>query len=287
MEIAINSFTLSGYGDRMLDLLCMISYARIKGKTLYIRWQDFPGMEDYNDIPSWRFEDTKLSNFLNFFNLPTGVTLDYPLVQSAGYVENNYLGGMYSPRKFYDWIITRENPQLSRDLWDKTVNEVRSELRFKVSDYVPETPYVVIHLRRTDKLRGVCGTQIVQAELQDLNEKTKEAIVKSIELGYTDFYIATDDPSSKEEYIEFLHQHGCTVITPPNVHSLLSSYYDTWMMKSSSLIIASMRYSTFSLFPALWWEIPLWTVFPDSQHFEHLFNLSTSIQYYKNVQLGN
>ncbi len=280
--LVVNNFVLSGYGDRMMDLLLLASYARARNMRLYIRWQDFPGMPDYSDIPEWRFQDTRLKNFLSFFRLPSEVQIEYTSVANTAHEWKQYIGGTTSPTVFHERYIAGWFP-IGLSEWLAIVDEVKSELKLKVTRYVPERPYVTVHLRRTDKLRGVCETQIVKDELALLNQETFAAIQTAKDSGYTDFYIATDDPSARGEYIAFIESIGCRVIAPANDHKLLSSYFDTWMMKSTSIIIASMRYSTFSLFPSLWWDIPLWTVLPDSLHSVHKFNAT----YYKNVQLGN
>lgn len=283
--LVVPNYTLSGYGDRMIDLLCLTAYARVKHKKLYIRWEDYPGMPEYKDIPAWRFQDTKLDNFLKFFRLPDQVQVDYTIVQHPVHTFRGYLGGIKSPAVFYDEIVSKEHP-ISVDQWNAIIDQVKSELGFKVLQYKPKKPYAVVHVRRTDKLRGCDEGQMVPNELPFLNQETFSAIQTARDTGITDFYIATDDPSSRNEYVTMIESLGCQVIEPLNVHSLLPSYYDTWIMKSSSLIIASMRYSTFSLFPSLWWEIPLWTVLPDALHFKHRFELNAPVQYYKNVQLG-
>jgi hypothetical protein len=280
--LAVNNFTLSGYGDRMLDLLCLISYARARKMKLYIRWQEFEGMHDFQDIPPWRFQDTKITNFLSFFRIPSEVQIENSVIQNPQHEWKQYIGGTRSPITFYEQFVQNYIP-LSISDWLEIVDEVKSELKLKVTKYTPERPYVTVHLRRTDKLRGVCATQIVEDELVFLNKETFAAIEKAKVLGYTDFYLATDDPTSRADYVKFIESIGCRVICPINVHNLLPSYFDTWMMKSSSLLIASMRYSTFSMFPSVWWNIPLWTVLPDSLHSVYKFDTT----YYKNVQFGN
>jgi len=284
--LVVPIFTLSGYGDRMNDLICLSTYARVKNMKLYIQWQDFKGVGDFHDIPSWRFEDTKLSNFLNFFRLPEGVTINYSTIPHPTHVFHDYLGGTKSPRVFYNEIVSK-NTNISLEKWETTLRHVKSEFGFKVKRYIPESPYAVVHLRRTDKLRGVCKTMIVKDELEFLNQETFAAIEVAKKSGISNFYIATDDPDAKNEYITFIESLGCKVINPPNIHNLLPSYFDTWMMRSSSLVIASMRYSTFSLFPCLLLDIPLWTVLPDSLYSTYEFDKNAPITYYKNVQLGN
>lgn len=282
-QLVIPWFTASGYGDRMLDLISLITYARACGHELYIRWVDFQEMPDFPNVPAWRYQDTKLSNFLSFFKLPSGVTAEYGNAPPSPARWDDYVGHTLSPIAFYEEFASKRIA-ISREDWMAIAEQVKSEFDLKVAKYEPERPYAIVHLRRTDKLRGVCMTQIVRDELDFLNQETCAAIQKAMDTGLTDFYIATDDPSARDEYVTFIESIGGRVIRPENVHGLLSSYFDTWMMRSSSLIIASMRYSTFSLFPSVLWKIPLWTVLPDALHTTK-YKYETT--YYKNVQLGN
>lgn len=282
-QLVIPWFTSSGYGDRMLDLISLVTYARACGYDLYLRWVDFQAMPDFPDVPEWRYQDTKLDNFLSFFKLPAGVTLKYGNAPPSPARWDDYVGFTYSPEAFFDKIASNR-VSMSREKWLALAEEVKSEFGLKVPKYVPKQRYAVVHLRRTDKLRGVCDTQVVRDELAFLNQETRAAIQKAKDSGFSDFYIATDDPSSRAEYVSYIESIGGQVIQPENVHGLLSSYFDTWVMRSSSLIIASMRYSTFSLFPSVLWKIPLWTVLPDALHTTK-YKYETT--YYKNVQLGN
>lgn len=274
--LVVPSFTKSGYGDRMNDLLCLISFARINNKRLHVCWEDYE-MPNHNDVPTWRLQDTQLEHFRRFFKLPSDVTLSYTFPSKVVDTFRHYIGGTLSPSRFYDKFVKN----CSRDVWNQTVSQVKSELGFHVSTYEPDAPYAVIHLRRTDKLRGTDEYQLARRDVKELNQRTFEAIRAS---EFTSFYIATDDPSSRDEYVTFIESLGRRVIQPPNVHDLLPSYFDTWMMRSSSLVIVSMKYSTFSLLPSLWWNIPLWTVLPDASYVSLGFDKDAPIQYFKDIE---
>lgn len=182
-----------------------------------------------------------------------------------------------SPSRFYERFVTECSP----DIWAKTVKQVKSELDLHVPKYVSDTPYAVVHLRRTDKLRGADDYQLHRKDLEMLNQETFAAIRSS---GFTNFYIATDDPSSRSEYVSYIESIGGHVIQPANIHNLLPSYFDTWMMRSSSFVIVSMRYSTFSLLPSLWWDVPLCTILPNASYFELGFDKDAPIRYFKDIQ---
>lgn len=279
--IVVKNFTESGYGDRILDLFVLSIYAHSKQKNIIIHWKEFSGMSEYTDIPSWRFKDTKLENITSFFKFPDYVKIvsNIPSIDNPEYF-NEYIGGTTSPAAFLDRIM---NNSILNQQYNNIVKEVKTHFGFKVSKYNHIQPYVSIHLRRTDKLRGVCDTQIMKNDLDFLNQETKYAIEKAIEKGFCNFFIASDDPSSKQEFIDFITSRNCNIIQPENNHNLIESYYDTWVISSSSLIIPSMKYSTFSLFPALLFDIPLWYVLENCLYKRLQFNEHCNIEYYKDA----
>jgi len=259
--IIVNNFTQSGNGDRMIDVLLLAVMCKARNSKLYIRWQDFknPGDCDPDMHPPWRFEDTKLKNVHSFFKFPSFVTIAYDVISYPKIEFTKYLGGTISPYEFRKQYMA----DVSESDFNRVMLDVKKDFGLKVDKFQPEVPYVAVHLRRTDKLRGVCDTMISRDRLEELNQHTRAAIQKAVDIGYTSFYVASDDPESKHEFVEYIHSIGCSTIQPENIHELLESYYDIWMISSSSLIIPSMRFSTFSLFPALFFDIPIWSVNTD------------------------
>jgi hypothetical protein len=269
MTIAVPNFCKSGFGDRMIDLFALSVYSRIVGDDLRIHWIPFEGMPGI-EVPSWRYQDTLLENFLSFFKLPSSIKLEL----TPSELENtfpNYLGGLTSPQTFYEKFL--EN-NVSLERYNTVVEEVRKEFGFHVPDYVPETPYIFLHLRRTDKLRGVCETQInldPEDTLAHLDAKTKGRIEEAKAKGHTHFYIASDSPETKREYKKFVESLGLTVIQPENTYNLLESYFDSWMMKSASFIMVSTKYSTYSLSTALIYNKPLLNVLSETVYRKYKF----------------
>jgi hypothetical protein len=260
INISANNFCLSGYGDRMMDLFNFAILANVYNAIISIKWVPFVDTT-YKDYPSWRFQDTHISAITQFIKFPSYIEL-CETDTNHQYHANTYMGGTTSPEILYNEfkdIITFDN-------FLKTIEEIKSDFKLHVENYVHPRPFITVHLRRTDKLRGRDGFQINISELSDLDIKTIIAIQGAKEKGYTDFYLASDSEETKKMYTENLNLMGLNVINPPNIHNLLESYYDTWLMCSSSLIIVSMKFSAFSLFPGLYFNIPIYNVYKNDAY---------------------
>jgi hypothetical protein len=269
MVLGVNNFCKSGFGDRMIDLFVFSVYSKLIREDVHIHWVPFQGF-DVKDIPQWRYIDTIRSNFLSFFKLPSSIVLqDNPIVTSNTF--GKYLGGLTSPYAFYEEHL---GGRVSIDLFNTIVEDTKAEFGFNVPTFKYHEPYIVLHLRRTDKLRGVCETQInrnPEDTIENLDKKTKERILEAKAKGYKNFFIASDSKETKEEYTNFLKSEGLCVIQPENIYNLIESYYDTWVMKSSNLIMVSTKYSTYSLSCALIYNIPLLNVLTEEVYRKYKF----------------
>lgn len=271
----VPNFTLSGYGDRMIDLFLLSILSSIYKEPVDIVWEEFNYNAHKQTTPEWRSKDTNLKTFLSFFKLPVSLRL-YPYHPRRPYaneiVITRYFGGTISPYAFLNKI---QMPNVQ-------IEDLKKEFSLQVPLYTPPTPYAVLHLRRSDKVRQTNTDEgmIHQSELDFLDQETKVAIRTC---GFRTFYIASDEINCKKEYTDFLISQGYEVLEPPNIHNLLPSYFDTWMMFSSSLIVVSMRYSNFSLFPALFRNIPLYTVLPPDRYYDIGFQHHVNITYYKDI----
>ncbi len=271
MTICVNNFCQSGFGDRLIDIFVFSIFSKVMKDTVRINWIPFQGMKDFQDVPKWRFTDTLLPNFLSFFKLPDSIKLSgAPSYEGPQFHE--YLGGLTSPQGFYEKHLQNS---VSLESYNQIVEDVRKEFSFQIPDYVPDVPYIFLHLRRTDKLRGVCETQInldPEDTLDHLDAKTKAHIEDAKRKGYTHFYIASDSVETKDEYKQFIESLGLTVLQPENTHKLIESYFDSWMMKSASIIMVSTKYSTYSLSTALIYNKPLLNVLTDSVYRKYKFD---------------
>ena len=254
-NISVNNFCQSGYGDRMMDLFIYSILSKVYDAKSYLKWTLFTGTT-WIGYPPWRFVDTDISLFINFIKLPSYIEL-VSTDTNHQYTSTQNLGGCVSPLTIYDKNFKNT---FSHETYLEIVNSVKKDYSFQFDKYTHSKPYVTVHLRRTDKLQGYDNLQINMSELNDLDMKTFAAIQVAKEKGYTDFYLASDSTDTKKMYTAKLNEMGLHVIQPPNTYNLLESYYDTWIMSSSSLILVSMKYSAFSLFPALYFDIPIYNI---------------------------
>ena len=255
INLSVNNFCESGYGDRMMDLFIYSIISKAYNAKSYLKWTLFTETT-WIGYPPWRFIDTDISLFISFIKLPSYIEL-VSANTNHQYTSIKYLGGCVSPLTIYHTLFKNT---ISHETFLRIVNSVKKDYSFQFDKYTHSKPYVTVHLRRTDKLRGYDNLQINMSELNDLDQKTIVAIQLAKAKGYTDFYLASDSDETKKLYTAKLNEMGLHVIQPPNTHNLLESYYDTWIMSSSSLILVSMRYSAFSLFSALYFDIPIYNV---------------------------
>lgn len=283
-DINIPNFATSGYGDRILGLFFMAILSKIKKKNINIKWVDYKKPLQHSEyIKDWRYKDTILKNFLSFFKLPSIISLNYELdPEKEVFRLNKYdtMGGSLSP--FLAYTKYKLDEVISYDEYTNIVKSVKSEFGFNVSKFSCNEPYVTIHLRRTDKLYLDDEFPIDCSELE-LNNETKRAIQKAIDKGYTTFFLSSDEPSTKQEFIDFIISNNGKIIKPINIHNLIESYYDTWVMSSSTIIIPSVKYSSFSVFPCLLFDIEMWTVFEPCDYKQFGFCEHVKIVNYKNV----
>jgi hypothetical protein len=289
MSIYIDNFCISGYGDRLLDLFILSILGKLTKNNIIINWIPFSKDEvirDYN-APNWRWKDTLIENITSFFKLPSYIrlsnlnSLDKTNEIPLPYIYKIPMGGTLSPYSFYDSCL---KDILAYDNYKLLVEDTKKEFGLNIPDYKFDSPYITLHLRRTDKLRGVCITQIntnTEDTLENLDNKTREKILDAKNKGYKHFYIASDSSTTKEEYKKYIKALGLIVIEPTNPYNLLESYFDTWIMKSSSLIMVSIKYSTYSLSCALIFNVPLINVLTLDVYKK--WNFDKSVELYEEV----
>lgn len=285
--LVCKEFLQSGLCDRILEIFILSVYLKFLEEDLAIVWPPF--IFDNITFSPWRKYDTNLETILSFFKFPGNIqlvpSLD-PTLASSPELPHLLYGFQISPAKLYETYLSG----IEKDEYMKIVDTVKSEFKLVLDDYVPNEPYIVIHIRRTDKIvddKSNDGFRIPESKLNNLEVETQNAIRHAFAIGHRNVYIASDDPLKKIEYQSFAQDVGFTILELENTTPFPPSYFDLWVMKSASLIIQSSYYTTFSLVPCVLWNRPLWVVLEDSKVFDYGFAKMSSIQYYKNVQLSS
>jgi len=256
MALIVTNFCKSGLGDRLLDIFVLSIYAKLEKRDLIIKWEDFNDNDELK--PKWRYEDTKLENIVQFFKLPGFIKLQYndPIINSADIQFDKYLGGEYSPYKFYNCFL---KDKFSINLFEETLHNIKNEYDINQKLNFSNELLCTVHLRRTDKLRGNHFASISESDLEELDYNTIKAIIKAKELGFKYFYLSSDCLETKNRYSKILADLSLEQINPKNNNNIIESYFDYMIMNSSSLLIVSMKYSTFSLSNALLFNKIIWT----------------------------
>jgi len=276
MSILWPKFPTSGICDRLQVLLFMISYARIKNKKLLTIWPSYE-IRDGLDL-SYRKHDYEIQNFKKFFNIP-----DY-YVEFTDINRLNKLIKRNSQNEFFDHSLSctdtikvlHDNYLNNHDFseYQKIYDDTTKLFTPKINSYSDKF-YIGIHIRRTDKVRyiAVDNYMISDAELDDLNKKTKICILNFISKGFNTFYIASDDPNAFNDYSSYIINNGGIVILPICDYGIDRTYYDLIALYNSSLVISSQRYSNFSLVPCLLKKKPMIIFCANDQPFKSFMDI--------------
>ncbi len=237
----INS-TLSGLGDRLLDLILMATYSRIKYKKLILFWKEQPkGKSDTEKLrPDYRWEDYKLENLLKYMSLPKNIVFlndqkDYNNHDNNHNTEifSHYLGGQYSPRVFHKLFLYEV---CFYDLFLSKLRDVCNEIHFKNLDTIEFE--VVTHLRRTDKITD--NLDCLGVSPKDLSKL--ETITLEMEKPFANFkkYTCTDDNQKDNQKDKQKNQKNQT-------DQIKRTYQDLYTLTKAKIIIMSNNYTNFSM----------------------------------------
>lgn len=237
--------TISGLGDRIIDIIYLLSFARIKKQKLCFYWPEFK-MKTID--ASHRKKDILLDNIRQYINFPYDVVFNEMPCDHEKY--DSYLGAGADTRGFYQ----RFKDHCSFAEYERSYKSVVKDITFKdpILSYINTLPekFISFHIRRTDKVRPDThdGCFITNNELSGLNQLTHKAIKFYIEEGYNDFFLCSDADESKSEFIEHLQKENKNILTiPNNLEKWQQTFYDLAIMSKSKEIIISQRYSSFSI----------------------------------------
>ena len=292
MSIVWTNPSESGIGDRFLDLLNFTTYAVVRGKHLKCVYpvQPFTFTDYEKSRPTYRLEDYKLSNIKTYMNLPKSLHL---------YLHENEVGDFDEVIKathYNDSPFTfHERYRLPCSIFQfvQQYLELASSISFNLPHpFTPTTPYMTVHLRRTDKVwdhKDNIHHGIQTHELDELNTKTMRVMDELIQRGIRSVYFCGDDRDVIDfytsNYADKLHILNHEINIEDEIEQV---YFDLHMLANSSWIILSQRHSSFSLFASMIKQAKLvylyeadtienmyYTFFPHIIHYSKLFQTCT------------
>lgn len=240
--------TKSGIGDRLQDILLVLSYSRYhKCDKLIIEWKTIK-QTTCSKRPKYRDNDQKLEVILKYISFPHDIIFNMINYNSIIHFKD-YLGGIYSKKSFCD----KYNLSLDKFIliYDQVVKDFSyiSNIYFdKIDSY---DNILAIHLRRSDKIhdnnksaKNALG--IEQKHLNELNRKTEDTINIMLQKGYKNILFVSDDENEKKRYIE-LYKNKCNIIdVKGNLESGEQTYIDLYSLIKADTIIMSQKWSNFS-----------------------------------------
>lgn len=294
MSIFWKHSTLSGLCDRLIDLLLLATYAKIKKKSLELYWKDQPNQNNQLERmrPSYRWDDYKLEYLIKYIKLPQNVIIHNHLIDidSRSDIEifESYLGGIYSPITFCETMMKN---LCDFDTFNTTFNEIASEISFLNLDKYKFSAnnLLSVHLRRTDKT--MCGSVthgVDQDQLEDLDRRTNEAITNILSLNKenTNIYFCSDDDDVKKIYVD-KYKKICNVIEITCDNKIEQTYFDLLIMSNSKNIILSQRHSNYSLLACLLKKVNLIYLYNDNLIVSSRYNELPNFVYYETLQKNN
>lgn len=254
MDVLWTNSTNSGIGDRMIDLCLMSTYAKIYGGDLYLNWnvlrrghkQTWLSNNRLNQWKDIRYVDYLYDNIKNYYTLPNNVIVNGTPI--SGYTKfDDYLGGVFSPRKFYDKYVNSVDYGTFIQTFFKITSEIQPTEKL-ISIVGDVTPILSVHLRRQDKIReDTTNGDIHISELDNLNRLTHETFNDLYDNGIV--YISSDDELEKDV---FKNKYQAMSVEDFKLeYEYEKTYVDLYMLSKSKTILLSQRHSNFSLFASL------------------------------------
>ncbi len=288
----------SSLGDRLIDVMLLSTLAKLIDADLHFEWLDaifeygvFGENQRYQhtdgEFKPWdkvRFEDYKIENWSQYFNLPSNIKINQPVENNdKTFIFPEYLGGIYSPHKFYELFAYRVSD------WDKfyaTFKQTMKEftptekLLNLVSNY--PKPDISVHLRRTDKIRVLApgNDQVcMNTEMLDnLNNMTEEVINK-LNKGDKKIFFASDDDNESKRY----QSKYTNFIEKTSMKEIEKTYVDLYLLSISEYIILSQVHSNFSVLASFMNDAKLVYLYQNTMIDNMEFNKLENFIYYKNI----
>ncbi len=242
--------TESGLCDRLVDILILLTYARVFGCRLAFQW---PGFKAKDIDTAHRTQDIKIENVLKYMRFPNDLLPTTDASTSCTF--NKYLGGYCDLGLFHRTYLEGE---CTFERFMEFFEVTRKDFGFneEITTFLTTIPadFVSFHIRRGDKVRqeNGDGTFIHERELDELNRLTYKAFDQYLNAGVKMFFICSDQDEKKVEFVEYVKSNGAgTFDLPVSLQKWQTTYYDIAVMSKSQNIVTSNRHSSFSRFPAM------------------------------------
>lgn len=284
--------TKSGIGDRLQDILLVLSYSRYHNcDKLLMKWITIKQCGNSGHVkerPKFRELDQKIDIMKKYIKFPDDliITNNPSSVKYKSKIDfSNYLGGVYSKNTF----ISKHG--LNKEKYSKIYDQVIDDFGFISNNYfdiIDKTDKLLaVHLRRTDKVmdninQANAALGITKNQLKNLNENTIIIINKYIEKGYKNITFISDSIVEKNNYIT-LYKDKCTIIDiNGNLESGEQTYIDLYSLIKADIIIMSQQWSNFSVISSILGKNKL--VYFDKEYInKYKYNDSNNYIFYKDV----
>jgi hypothetical protein len=267
MKILWTNSTLSGLGDRLIDLFLLAAFARSCNAILYVVWQNCCELNSLQKKtwPKSRLEGYKIENLSQYFKFPknivfcTEISIQKYCRDKRNIQFNDYLGGIYTASSFYSKFYSKykknENFNLLgfENAFRETLNDFQPKHKLLKKFESQVFPDISVDLRRGDKVTLKPDIFSVSHEEQfNLNTVTELCIneLSDSNLSIKTIYFCSDDSNLlyrfRKKYSSIRNLNLITM--PQNTKGFEKTYVDLWMLASSKKIILSQRHSNFSIF---------------------------------------
>lgn len=245
MSIRWTQPTASGLGDRLMDLVHLLAYCRVRKQDLHTSWAQFLP----KDIDTaHRVIDIKLENVVAHITLPPDLVFTD---SKEGEWFNYAIGGDVSVHEF--WAKHLKNT-CSMESFAMSLAGVLGDITFcpDINDVLGTLPrnFAAVHIRRGDKVRDEepdCAF-IHRRELAELDRLTYKALDT---LRFDTFFLCGDEDHKTAPFRDHLLSHGKRVLGLPDMEKWRQTYFDLAVMSRARAVVTSTRYSAFSRFAAL------------------------------------
>lgn len=292
MKVCIwENTTKSGIGDRLIDILLVLSYSRYhECDKLLMKWITIKqcGKSIHSSKrPKFREHDQKEEVLKKYIKLPDDIVITNNLSLKEYTTKinfSNYLGGTYSKNTFI------KKYKLDEKKYTEIYNKVVQDFGFIKNDFFDiidkKDKFLAVHLRRTDKIMNNnrsanLALGITNQMLIDLNESTKAVIDIHIKNGYSNIAFISDSEEEKKHYIS-LYKDKCTIIeVEGDLDSGEQTYIDLYTLIKADTIVMSQKWSNFSILASILGQNKL--IYFDDQFIKEYNYQNCNYHYYKNI----